>query len=323
MPRISVIVPIYKVEEYIEKCLSSILDQTYKDFEIIVVNDQSPDNSALLSQNLLEAQDKIPFNIVHREKNGGLSAARNSGIAVAKGDFLLFIDSDDWIDQNMLLKLIESADSKGSEIIVCRIQQVYDNSDKTEVLDSVTPSTITGHEALLKLFNGEYPAHICKLLIAKTLFTDVQFPVGKIYEDVLTLPYLLQKTKSVTFINDILYNYLQRPGSITKSYNSNIEQVIEQFSIMNNDFKKLVNKSVLLSLRKYIYRVYHVIVCQSIYYSKDHAQIETDLIKCRDNIKLGDLFRLLLKKPSRTITSLLTLKISTNRFDKIYRKTNH
>src|SRR5690554_3790562 len=106
---ISVIVPVYKVELYIEKCIYSLLSQTFNNFEIILVDDRSPDRSIDLAKKILENQSRIPYQIISKEKNEGLSAARNTAIKNSNGKYLLFVDSDDWIEKETLQKLFESA----------------------------------------------------------------------------------------------------------------------------------------------------------------------------------------------------------------------
>lgn len=320
MLRISVIVPVYNVESYIEKCLSSLLAQTYTNFEIIVVDDQSPDQSISLAYALLSNQITVPFKIITSEQNKGLSAARNLGIRNAGGEFLLFIDSDDWVEPDMLKNLITAVDTEKADMGFCRVRQVYSNSDNQEVLASLPAGSYSNTQAIVELFRGTYPAHICKILIARVLFEKISFPEGKIYEDVLTLPYLLLSSRNVVFIDNISYNYLQRQGSITKSFNPKIEGVIDQLFIMERELETYIDKDIIIPFKRYIYLTYHVIASHLIYFSSDYNQIKVILLKCQGNIKTNNILKILAQKPSKTIASLLMLKINAKFFYQIFKK---
>lgn len=316
---ISIIVPVYNVEIYIEKCISSLIQQTYKNFEIIVVDDQSPDKSIHLAKKMLSAQDIIPYQIITSEKNGGLSAARNLGISKSKGNFLLFVDSDDWIEINTLQRLVEASSTKDSEMFFFRVRQVYGDSDRIDILKSIDPATMNGKQALSLLFKGKYPAHICKILIDRNLFNGVKFPEGKIYEDVLTLPYLLYKANSVTFIDDILYNYYQRSGSITKSYNPKLEEVVDQLALMDHHFSEILDSKLLTQFKRYIYLTYHVIACHTIYYSIDFEKSKAVLLKIKRVVSLTNLFKITFSQPSKAIADLILLKTFSKLFYSKYK----
>lgn len=318
MPRISVIIPVYNVENFIEKCIKSILNQSYKDFEIIVVDDVSPDDSIKLAKKILVQQQQVPYKIITRAKNGGISAARNTGIEHAEGQFLLFVDSDDSIENEMIEKLIQIIDNDQSDIAICRVKQVYDNSIEFSVLDSIPPSLLNGKSALLKLFQGLFHAHLWKMLIAKSLFKKTRFPEGIIYEDALIFPYLLYDANKVSFIDDILYNYLQRNNSLTKKYDPRIEQVIDHFLSMEDDFSKLLNDNELIYLRKYIYFTFHILACHTVYFSTEYIITKPVLSKIKRNIHLNTLIRLFFKKPSKTILTLFLLKLSKKLFYRYY-----
>ena len=143
---VSVIIPIYNVEQYIEKCLDSVINQTYKDLEIICVNDCSPDNSA---QILLEyAQRDTRIKIVNREKNGGLSAARNTGLDEAKGEYVYFIDSDDWIDLDYIEKMVSAITFSKTDVVVNTnvIQEFENKPSKKLVFGDLEIETICEHQ---------------------------------------------------------------------------------------------------------------------------------------------------------------------------------
>lgn len=315
MIAISLIIPVYNVEKHIEKCIRSVLDQTYRQFEIILVDDCTPDQSISLAESLLASQTEIPYQIVRMPQNSGISAVRNTGIAAASGDFLLFIDSDDWVEPTMLARLAETAVSMGADMVFCRARNVYELSDRRETLSSLPAGSWNRDQVLLALFKGIVPTHLCKILIAKQLYNDITFPVGLVYEDVLTLPYLVDKANAIYFIDDILYNYMQRAGSITKSYNPKLGGVVTAFEAMSAFFKPRLKTSKLrLAYQRYIYLTYHVIACHAVYFSENYEQAEMTLRACGGNIRYKTTLRLLIYQPSRTIAELLVLKSFPRRF---------
>lgn len=319
MVSVSIIVPVYKVEIYIEKCIHSLLSQTFNDFEIILVDDRSPDRSIEIAKEMLENQSRIPYQIISKEKNEGLSAARNTGIENANGKFLLFVDSDDWIEKETVKKLFESVTANDAGMVVFRIRQVYnDNTTPEKVMKSLPPGILTGKEALAKLFTGEFEAHICKILFTKSLFDSTKFPVGVVYEDMLTLPYLLVKEEKVCFINDIFYNYLQRPGSITRSYDPEIIKVCQRLHAMEADLKPLLNEVQKKLLMWYIYMSYLVLSHHASTLSPNYEKAKELLRACNKNIRIVELFKLLKGRTLRSMFQPFFLKFSTYNFFKKY-----
>lgn len=218
-PKISIIVPIYNVEKYLPKCIDSILSQTFSDFELILVDDGSPDNCEEICDNYANIDSRI--RVVHKE-NGGLSAARNTGIEMAKGQYLGFIDSDDYIDEKMYEVLYTNAISFSSDIIVCDFLKVFE--DETQIKSkSKTNSKIThftNKEALNQLYSKDKEQRwviVCNKLFKRTLFTNLAFKVGKLYEDEFIAHKLLYSCSKVTLITEPLYYYVQRKNSIVGS----------------------------------------------------------------------------------------------------------
>ncbi len=319
MPRISVIIPVYNVEIYIEKCIHSVLNQTFEDFEIVLVDDCSPDRSIELAKELLEGQSQIPYQIISKEKNEGLSAARNTGIENSNGHYLLFIDSDDWIEKETLQKLYESISITKAAIVICRVRQVYDDDIKnSEVLKSLPAGILTGKQTLTNLFKGDINAHIWKILFSKSLFNTTRFPVGVVYEDMLTLPYLLVNESKVSFIDDVLYNYLQRRGSITKSYNPDIINVCNKLQEMEIDLKYLLDNRQKSYFIRYIYLGYLTLVEHASILSPSYDKAVDVLLACKKNTKTVEIFKQLMRKPGRSMLLLLLLKISPYKFFKRY-----
>lgn len=319
MPKLSVIIPAYNVEKYIERCINSILNQTYRDFEIIFIDDNSLDRTNDIGKEILESQTLIPYKIISKGENEGISSARNTGIETAIGDYVLFIDSDDWVDKQMLQSLINSATSVKAEIVVSRVRQVYESSDTAEVLKSVSPGILSGEQAVLELFKGKFHAHICKMLFAKSLFQNIRFPVGVVYEDMLMVPYIFVAANKVCFIDDVMYNYLQRLGSITKSFNPNIIKVCARLVEMERDFEYLRSEDKQRSLMRYIYLGYLILVEQAAILSPSYEKAEFILSTCKKSIKTTEIYNQLKIRLSKSMLLLLLLKVSPKLFYKRYK----
>ena len=209
-PKISVIVPVYKVEPYLRKCLDSIVNQTYKNLQIILVDDGSPDNCGAVCDEYAAKDRRIE--VVH-QKNGGLSAARNAGLKLADGNYIGFVDSDDWIELDMYDYLLKNALKYQADIAVCgRVERYRDKSvfrgwEQLEILN-----TEQALETLLK--NDIMQNFVWDKLYKRNLFDDVWFPIGKTFEDIAVMHRLFARAARVICLPDIGYNYLQRDGSI-------------------------------------------------------------------------------------------------------------
>jgi len=215
MSIISVIVPVYKVEKYIHRCVDSILNQTFTDFELILVDDGSPDNCGAICDEYAQKDGRVVA--IHQE-NGGLSAARNAGIdwafANSDSEWLTFIDSDDWVHPNYLERLFKAATDYGTTISMCYLQETsttnvqYNNEFCQPVLQK--PEIV---------YAERYESTVvapCKLY-AKELFSDVRYPMGKIVEDLYTTYKVLFQSSVISVIGEAMYYYFQTPCSIMRS----------------------------------------------------------------------------------------------------------
>ena len=219
---ISVIVPVYKVEQYLPRCVESILGQTYTDIEIILVDDGSPDKCGDICDEYAREDSRI--RVIHKE-NGGLSDARNAGIEIAQGELITFVDSDDYIAPTMIEHLLEKMNQYGADISICPFQPIYD--DSAECADTAAAAAIgddvvmTGMEAMGELFVTIDcpPVTSWGKLYKAELFsqTGIRFPVGRINEDVYTTYKMFYHSKRVVYTNHKLYYYLIRQGSISRS----------------------------------------------------------------------------------------------------------
>lgn len=233
MPVVSVIVPIYNVEEYLERCVDSILNQTFTDFELILVNDGSTDNCGVICDRYAKKDPHIK--VIHKE-NGGLSDARNAGIDVSAGQYMMFIDSDDYIDPKMLEILYERILNDGSDMALCNFLYVDENG--TPIIEKNTELPIknqiitTLSEAFLKLTGDKYWYYIiaCNKLYKRFLFDEIRFPYGKQHEDEFVAHKVIGKCRSISCVDKPLYYYVQRSGSITNAkFSVKTLDVVEAF----------------------------------------------------------------------------------------------
>lgn len=208
---ISIIVPIYNVEKYLEKCVNSILNQTFKNIEILLIDDGSIDNSAVICDNFKKLDKRVK---VFHKKNSGLSETRNFGIKKAKGKYLSFIDADDFIENEMLEKLYIAIKRNKSDIACCG--KSLDYKKNNILINNKKNFTINSKEALEKLLlKDDLDSSACDKLFDISLFKDVFFPLGHYYEDIATVYKLLLKSNKITHIDYVGYHYVNRNNSIS------------------------------------------------------------------------------------------------------------
>lgn len=209
---VSIVVPVYNVEKYLERCIQSILEQSYTNLQIILVDDGSTDESGHIADSWNKKDKRI---LVIHQLNAGLSAARNCGIKQAKGDYILFVDSDDWIHPKMIQEMVQEIND--NTIVSCGMMAARDNKvepipwfekkqilSSTEALDYLIDDTIFTSHVMRNL----YPAHI---------FDDLHFPDGKLYEDIRIMHRLFQKVTAVCIIPQHFYYYYVRSDSISNA----------------------------------------------------------------------------------------------------------
>jgi len=239
---VSVIIPIYNVERFLEKCLKSVISQTLKGIEIIAVNDGSTDNSVRILKNISTTTSIIK---IINQDNQGLSVARNTGIKAAKGEFLSFIDSDDTISPTMLEKMYNKAVNENSDIVWCRYQQVDHRGSVLYVSGSI-PDSSRG-EMFKRILSSKVSTMACNKIFRRELFIEnkILFPIGLYHEDIATIYKLFYFAKSYSGIDDICYFWLRRDNSISKTLTqkhiddlfTNI-RLTKEFLIQENIFEK-------------------------------------------------------------------------------------
>lgn len=222
MAKISVIVPIYKVEKYLQRCIDSIIYQSFTDYELILVDDGSPDISGKKCDELALQLNKAKYLdvIVIHQNNGGLSSARNSGIEWAIrcsiSEWIVFIDSDDYIHINYLDNLYKSVVENCSDLAVCDFVRVDDQDNNIDSVHSFPNETINNKEQLFKASFANWRLNVAwNKIYRKSIFNDLRFDYGKIHEDIFIVLSVLFKCERVSFIDSHLYFYLTRDDSIT------------------------------------------------------------------------------------------------------------
>ncbi|MGN1157487.1 MAG: glycosyltransferase family 2 protein [Agathobacter sp.] len=210
--KISIIVPIYKVEKYLDECISSIVSQSYRNLEIILVDDGSPDECPQICDAWAEKDERII--VIHKE-NGGLSDARNAGLHIAKGEYIGFVDSDDWIAPDMYEKMMQAIIRENADICACGIVCSYSNYQETLAIREVVGKS----ETILSMIYDDtaYPVAACNKLYHRSCWESMCFPVGKICEDAFTTYLLVDRANRIVQIKDALYYYRIRDNSIMTS----------------------------------------------------------------------------------------------------------
>jgi glycosyltransferase involved in cell wall biosynthesis len=233
-PLISIIVPVYQVEKYLEKCINSIIAQTYKNLEIILVDDGSTDNCPAICNRFQSEDSRIK--VIHQE-NGGLSHARNVGLEHATGDFIGFVDSDDWIEPNMYEILMSVLQESETDIAVCNRQVEYDDSKPIQInLKSPEKMLYSPEDALRKIFNGGSFIffYVWNKLYKRNVLANIKFPNGKFHEDILWTTQVLGNAKGIISVDYPLYHYIKRSESLTCNDSMALRRgkdIIEMFSL--------------------------------------------------------------------------------------------
>lgn len=214
MELISIIVPIYKVEPYLNKCIESIVDQTYRNTEIILVDDGSPDNCGSICDAWAEKDGRIV--VIHKE-NGGLSDARNAGLKIAKGEYIAFVDSDDRIASDFLSELLNAINDTGADISECAVNYISESGTVTKTRFAAA-GPIDRIEALRRLIleDGVYQT-VWNKLYRREVLGGIMFEKDKYNEDDFWTYLIFDRINNLASVNKPLYNYLQRRGSIIGS----------------------------------------------------------------------------------------------------------
>lgn len=277
-PLFSIIIPVYKVEQYLQDCIDSILNQGFDNIELVCINDGSPDNCLRILQS---NEEKYPEIIrVYSQDNAGLSAARNKGVEIATGDYLLFLDSDDLLNMGSINKLAQLVEAENPDIIAFNSELYYAAELKSVANEGFNHNTNLHFSSGLDYFNyfvgqrGWGPSAACFYLYKRKLFEDnqLQFKPGLLHEDELFMPLVLFYAQNTLVINETIYKYRMHDGSIihnvsTKNLNDKLQISKELFSFYE---AKDIDK-------KFIYRnIFNLIFSVFNFYLTDSQIIKPD-----------------------------------------------
>lgn len=238
MPLVSIVVPVYKVESYLEKCITSIINQTYNDLEIILVDDGSPDSCPSMCDKYLLQDNRI--RVIHKN-NGGLSDARNAGIDIAKGEYICFVDSDDWVSLDMVERLLKACLDNNVYIATC---SYYEVSGEKFKLNSICngDKIVSIDDALCELIEAKtFKDFACNKIYNRHLFDEIRYPKGRNLEDIATTYKLFLKVNKIAMIETALYYYrINRLGSITTEIS--LKTVADAFDVHKKRYDEIKNK---------------------------------------------------------------------------------
>lgn len=275
MKKISVIVPVYNVEKYIEKCIRSIMEQTIKEIEIIVINDGSPDGSLEIINRLMK-EDKRIKGIT--KKNGGLSSARNVGIKIATGKYIQHIDGDDWIEKDFLKSMYEFAEKENLDIVVSDYYEDYFNGKKKRKKGKKnSEKNIFNSQEYLKdfFYDGDAPAMWNKLFKTSLYRKNNIFHPENIFvgEDLATTPRLIYFAQRIGYVKKAFYHYMQNPKSITNTTTGiNKCQIFKCFDLLKNFFEEQNENFEDLLYRYSIYHLSNFFFFKPVFNSKEYME---------------------------------------------------
>lgn len=311
---ISVIVPIYNVEKYLQKCIDSILKQTYTNIEVILVDDGSPDNCGKICDDYKQLDHRI--SVIHKT-NGGLSDARNVGIKESNGEFIVFVDSDDFINPNMIEILYNCHIKSEADIVICNFERFYENNlPQVNICFPEIEFIIFKPIEALKLLNtAEYKYQFTMAvtkLYKKKIFMDIKFPKGKLHEDTFVAHRILDKANKIAYTNLVFYYYLKREGSIMNSRSiTKIDAVLAVEDRLNyyknHHYDELIPKTLILMMTM-ICGVYSRLKCKN-----------DDLYRNNIYLKYCDIFEKNYEQLKLPIRLQVRLKFFYH-FPKLYKK---
>ncbi len=253
-PLLSVIVAIYNIENYIEKCICSIIEQSYQNLEILLIDDGSTDQSGHIADRYAEMDHRIK--VIHKA-NGGLSDARNAGIDVCTGEYIAFVDGDDWIDKDMYSHMLTAIIKEDADMGICRYRQIY----RDNIVDESTGMirSMEGRQALTCFIKEEDDIQIQNAawnkVYKRVLLGEQRFPVGKWYEDIVYTTILLSKVQRCVYLDSAYYNYvLEREGSImSKGFSEKILSDQIPAYLEKGEFLRDIGEEELAAIHEYFF----------------------------------------------------------------------
>lgn len=255
---VSIIMPVYNVESYIEESISSVINQTYDNFELIIINDGSTDSSLSVLKNFLQNNSHARVRIIETV-NKGLSAARNLGLQIALGDYIYFLDSDDFLEKQFLEKITKRIVKNNNDVIIFQYRVVSEYAEKKEELNTSgvkTYSNFSKKQIIDDYLLGNIQNYAWSYVAQKQIYqkNKIFFPIDKAYEDIVVFPKIIYYANNVSIVNNVLYNYRQRSNSIT-NITSTQKTIIYLSDYLSNvkENKKWMLKNFEINYKKMIY----------------------------------------------------------------------
>lgn len=320
MNKVTIVVPIYNVSKYLDACITSIINQTFKDLEIILVNDGSKDNSLDICKKYSEFDSRIK--ILDKE-NGGLSSARNFGLDAATGEYILFLDGDDFLEQDTIEFALNKLEKNNAEILVFGVYNYYLETKSKYRLEKNNEDyemVMNSDDALITMLNRElsFKWMACNKLYKRSLFNTIRYPIQKLYEDLGTTYKVIQKAKKIVYCSTPKYYYVQNPQSITKTFLFNEREMhrIEMCNDMYYGIKKntinseLLNKLEVFRLSQYV-SVLNVMIRSNAF---DEHLVKDIRKMCRNS-----LYNIIIYANKKQKIQFLLLAISYNLYKVIFK----
>ncbi len=314
MKKISVIIPVYNTEKYLRRCFDSVIAQDYKNLEIVIINDGSEDNS---EQIINEYKNKYPELIsYYKKENSGVADTRNFGIEKAKGDYIMFLDSDDYIDK-ALLKTLEEYVNKNIDLIKFKLQRVNEEGKTLEIVSGATFEKTTGEDGFNKLYSTDVLLDSpCVYLIKKELFVknSLKFTVGTEHEDFGLVPFIIVLAQTMVSVNFYGYYYVQSDNSITRNedYTKTIKKAYDALKHYDNAIIliEILNISKLTKQNLKIYYTNAIILKAKELYNDEQKKYIKEIKnrKMTKNIKIRNM-KQLIKKILLTMNMKLYLQM--------------
>ena len=282
-PLVSIIIPVYQVEKYLDKCIASVVGQTYQNLQIILIDDGSTDRSPAICDGWKERDPRIT--VIH-QPNGGLSRARNAGLKLATGEFIGFVDSDDWIEPNMVETLLSVLQETAADIAVGGFEVFTEDSKSITYAQpkSTKRSLYSTEEALkrLLLLRGFIRNFVWNKLYRRTVLSGVAFPEGRLYEDVTWTAQVIGNAKSVVCVDQIFYHYLHRPDSLSRDDQRFVRRLRDELELTEQRLDYIhchypsLDKFAILRLHNLICR-YYINICLHFRHLDTDHRIRNDL----------------------------------------------
>jgi glycosyltransferase involved in cell wall biosynthesis len=323
VPKISILLPLYNVERYVADCLHSLLVQSRNDFEIIAVDDASPDRSGPLVRTILGAQDRIPWKFILNDVNKGLAETRRIAAAVAGGDYVLCVDSDDRVHPDLIETILREADLTGADVVIFAATCVDPDGSLKYVIET-GDEVMTGVQAVEKIMELSLQAYCWNKLVRRSIFDAVHHPCGLIYEDFCVSVQTLGHAGIVRLIPDRLYFYVVRDSGISTRFNPRVTDLFEIMDLVEHETESLPirNYPRLIFRLRYIYG-FRTIAFQAAERAPDFNQARPILDSVAQRLRLSHIGRIFADHRPRLSVAMLLLKLHPWLFYHFARAFNH